>query len=117
MKENYGFTGTIFAFGLYGALGLSFLFLLGTWLFAPMMFNDGQYGMSFMFTCPLGWLVGSLIGLIKASDDTNIAKPRNSFLIGFALIAGGCITLPILGMMFMILLLGFIGVIIEIFKR
>lgn len=116
MKENYGFTGTIFAFGLYGAFGLSFLFLLGTWLFAPTMFNDGQYGMSFMFTFPFGWIVGSLIGLARASNDENIAKPRNSSLISLGLITGGCITLPIFGMIFMVLFLGFIGVLIEIFK-
>jgi|GEM_PF-1405138 len=114
-KENYGFTGTIIAFGLYGAFALSFLFLLGTWVLAPSMFNDGQYGMSFMVTFPLGWLIGSFIGLVRIWNDTNVVKPRHPSLVGSGLIAGGCILLPIFGMMFMMLFLGFIGSIIGIF--
>lgn len=116
MKANYGFTGTLFAFGLYGAFGFSLLFTLTTWLFAPTMFNDGQYGMSFMLTCPLGWLIGSMAGLARVYGDKNIAKPRYSPLIGFGIIVGGCVTLPLVGTAFMLLFLSFIGAIIESFK-
>ena len=115
MKANYGFTGTLFAFGLYGAFGFSFLYVLATWLFASTLFNDGQYGMSFIFTCPFGWLVGSLIGLVRVLRDKNITRPRYPLLISFGVISGGCITLPFFGMMFMLLFLSFIGAIIGFF--
>ena len=117
MKKDYGFSGTIIAFGLYGAFGLSFLFLLGTWLFAPTMFNDGQYGMSFMFTFPFGWLVGSIVGLCKASNGEETSRPHNPSLVASTLIAAGCLTLPVVGTMFMMLFLSLIGALIEVFKR
>jgi hypothetical protein len=115
MKENYGFFGTIFAFGLYGAFGLTLLFPLGTWLFVPEMFDDGQYGMFIMGTFPFGWLFGSMIGLSRAWNDENIIKPRYPLLFSLGVIATGFFTLPFLGIISLMIFINFLKVILTPF--
>lgn len=90
--------GVIVAAGLIGAVGLSILCHGLIYALARPMTNRSQYGMIFFFlTGPLGWLLGSLLGVWLASH-------RHVGLFGFIalallLVLGGLIVSPRLGML------------------
>ena len=117
MKKKFGFLLTIGGLGLSGAFGGSLLFLVWTWLFEPEMFGDGQYGMAFMLTTPLGWFAGSVIGLVWVLANKNTVRPQRPFLMGIVLVIGGTIVIPIPGTVFMAMFCAFIGLIIERVNR
>lgn len=117
MKKKQDFYLTISGFGLLGTFGANFIFLLWTWLFQPRMLGDGQYGMVFLFTSPLGWLAGSLLGLVRAFRNKNTARPRYSVLAGIGLVTGGVVATPLPGTLFMVVFCSLIGQLIERLKR
>ena len=101
MIQKYGFIITLLSFGLCGVFGASFLFVIWTWLLQPRLFNDGQYVMVFFVTCPLGWLAGSILGLVRGLVSASIVKPQHPYLLGIAAVVGGFLIVPVPGMMFM----------------
>lgn len=112
MKKDFGYIGNIFVFGLAGAFGLSLLFLLGTGLLAPRMFGDGQYAMSLMMVFALGWVMGAFAGAQKGARNRDVI-PRGTSLLGLGIVAIGCITLPFLGVVFLMLVFNLIDVVFK----
>ncbi len=81
------------------------------------MLGNGQYGMVFLFTSPLDWLVGSVLGLVRAFGNKRAARPRYSVLAGIGLVAGGVVSTPLPDTLFMVAFCGLIGLITERCRR
>jgi len=90
-KQFLGFTGAILIFGLSGAFGASLLFILWTFLFQLRLFNDGQYVFVFAVTFPLGWLFGSVLGLVRGFAKAIVVKPAHSSVKGLGFVISGCL--------------------------
>lgn len=90
--------GAVVGIGIAGAVGLS---LLTDWYFRithDHVTGDGQYGMIFFYvTGPLGWLMGSLMGLLLVS--VIIKQPNRILWLGSILVVLGLLISPLLGML------------------
>ena len=91
-----GFVGTIMTGGLLGALLISVLTHLIYKLAYARAIYDGQYGMIFMGTAPVGWLLGSAVGAAVAWCSR--ARPRRAGWVAGLLIAGGVMIGPFIGL-------------------
>ncbi len=84
-----------------GAVVSILLSLLTHWYFtvtSPSMTRDGQYGMIFFFiTGPLGWLVGSIAGVLIANRYFEHAY--GSTPVAVFLVIGGLVFSPFFGML------------------
>ena len=109
MKRNNDFARAICGFGFGGAAAVSLLFLTWTGLFQPRLLGDGQYGMVFLLTSPLGWFAGSVLGLVRAMADKRNTRPRHPLWAGIGMVAGGVIAIPLPGMFFMMIFCSFAG--------
>lgn len=93
--RKLNFAGTILAAGFLGGLLVSVVTHLVYTARYPRIIEDGQYGMIFMGTVPLGWLLGSFLGTIAAwRSDT---RPPRAGLVAGLLITGGVVAGPLLG--------------------
>ena len=93
--RKLSFVGLILAGGFLGGLLVSVVIHLVYTARYPHVIEDGQYGMIFMGTVPLGWLLGSAVGAIVAWRAS--ARPRRAGLVAGLLIVGGVMAGPILG--------------------
>lgn len=93
--RKLNFAGMIIAGGFLGGLLVSVVIHLVYTARYPHIIEDGQYGMIFMGTVPLGWLLGSAIGTIVAWRAG--IHPRQAGLVAGLLIAGGVVAGPSLG--------------------
>jgi len=92
-----GFTGMILRGGAAGAAGLT-LFVFA-WLLLAARFTgrmDGQTAMAFPVTGALGWLIGSLVGMILAfravrRDGGGVRRRLAQLAIAVACIVGGVV--------------------------
>lgn len=70
-----------------------------------------------MFTCPVGWLLGSVVGSGIALMSNDVVKPQHPFLISILIVVGGTSAIPIPGMILIMVFVSIIGLIVEWFKR
>ena len=89
-----GFAGVILIGGFMGALLVSVIAHLIFTIATPRAVQDGQYGMIFMGTVPVGWLLGSAVG--TASAWRIKTRPRHAGWVAGLLIAGGVLGGPFL---------------------
>lgn len=93
--RKLNFAGTIVSGGLLGGLLVSVITHLIYTAKYPHVVEDGQYGMIFMGTVPLGWLIGAIAGAVAAWHTA--ARPRRPWLVAGLLVAGGVVAGPIMG--------------------
>lgn len=98
--SKLGFFGTILTAGVVGAIGVSVVTHLVLTANYPRMIYDGQYGMIFMLTVPLGWLLGTPLGAVIAyQQNGSKERPRMAgLLVGLIIIVGtigGTVVFPI----------------------
>lgn len=93
--RKLNFADTILAAGFLGGLLFSVVTHLIYTARYPRIIEDGQYGMIFLGTVPLGWLLGSAIGDVVAWRTNT--HPRRAGLVAGLLIAGGVVAGPCLG--------------------
>jgi hypothetical protein len=80
--------------GLIGAFLISVLAHYTFAVTAPKMQYDGQYGMLFMLTFPVGWMVGAgLYGATIFAAPEEERPPRANCLFA-SLYTGGCLLMP-----------------------
>ena len=115
MEPRKQFPGILISSGVLGGFGASFLFVLWTALFEPVLFGDGQYAFAFLVTFPFGWLVGSLAGLGAALTNKRVENLPKARVVALYVI-GGVLLTPFPGMVAMTILLGVVGLLIEWFK-
>ena len=78
------------------------------------MFGDGQYMMIFGVSFPLGWIIGAAVGITISKRDSSAEAGIGASAM--AAVAGlGCVTLPILGVIFMSLIFAIVGVLMRAF--
>ena len=83
--------------GLAGAVLSCYLLAFYHWLTAPEMLNDGMYGIVFIFSCPPGWFIGSLLASFwSRRKPTDVPYSPLGIILGGTLfcIVGG----PFIGM-------------------
>jgi len=95
MMRKLDFHETIIAYGVLGAVAVSLFAVFITWVFSPTMLNDGQYGMVFILTCPIGWIIGVLKGYAEVKKDQNKPNWDNKGIAG--LLVGGFILAAFVG--------------------
>ena len=89
------FAGLVCLGGFIGAVVVSVLVHLYWFIRYPDALGDGQYGMIFMLTTPVGWLIGSVIA---ATIAWHMGAPeRGAGLVTGLLIVGGVVAGPIMG--------------------
>ena len=94
-------SGLILVSGLGGALLVSVLAHFYFALTSPSMLGDGQYGMIFMLTFPVGWLIGgALYGMTVFSHPVNERPAHASWIFAVEYIIG-LIAMPIAPLLIM----------------
>jgi hypothetical protein len=101
--DSTGVLPRIIAFGAGGAWAVSFLWHLYLAIRYPEVLGDGQYVLVFVFTVPVGWLFGSLIGTVVAY--LTVPPPHPALWKIVALIIGGVMASPIVALAAMPLIL------------
>jgi hypothetical protein len=91
---KFGFVGTIVVSGAVGVVVLSLLSHVYWLITDSTVPNDGQYIVSFLFTYPLGWLTGTIVGSILVALRKDLPKPRKTGWIYIGLIIGGFFATP-----------------------
>ena len=94
--RKLSFVGMVLAGGFLGSLLVSVVTHFVYTARYPHIIEDGQYGMIFMATVPLGWLLGSAAGAIAAWQACT--HPRRAGLVTGLLIVGGVMAGPALGL-------------------
>jgi hypothetical protein len=115
--RKVGFIGTIVLEGAVGAFGVSFLAHLYFAFSKPQMLSDGQYGMIFMVTVPIGWLLGSVVGAGSAYRHKDESQPRHAGWKTVGLVMGGCLAGPFVALSAMPLIWLLIVAPIELLTR
>ncbi len=88
--------------GIICAIAFSLICTAIVALFAPAMLGDGQFGMIFMLTCPIGWIAGCVAASSRGTAEQNAN-------IGCGALALGAFAFLFLGPIIMLLLLSPIG--------
>ena len=76
---------------LVGAIGLSAITMGYHWLTFRTALNDGQYGMVFMYTLPVGAILGGVTGFALSSVNTHPVAAARACLV-----SGAVVFLPML---------------------
>ena len=105
------FAGLICLGGFIGGVTISLLTHLYWFIRYPEALRDGQYGMIFMLTTPVGWLIGSVIAAIIAWHKG--APERGAGLVTGLLIVGGVVAGPVMG----IIGLFAVNIFLDLFRR
>ena len=79
------------------------------------MFGDGQYMMIFGVSFPLGWIIGAAVGITISKRDSSAEAGIGASAMAAAVAGLGCVTLPLLGVIFMSLIFAIVGVLMRAF--
>lgn len=102
------YVAIIVAGGILGALGFS----LGTHLVNvaenSRMIHDGQYGMIFLETVPIGWAIGASVATVLARRSKWGKHLPDAKVVAGMLIVGGVVLGPFLGFAGMVFFVQFL---------
>jgi hypothetical protein len=101
MERNSKFIMAILLDGIMGAVGVSILAHIYHLMFGPEGINDERYIVLFIFTFPIGYMIGSLVGMVIHPQDQLPEKPG---IIMSVLLLLGTLVSPFLFLLLMLIL-------------